>query len=140
MKNSIKEKTVTDTLEGKNNFSLKSFLSQKSKEIILGVSLVSLFIVYYFNLLNDGMMVSGIITLVIALYTVLIWQEKIYDERDEYIRSKVDRYLYVSTSIMLMIDIVYKTFTHTSYVPTLLILCALYIIKIFLSRFIKDNI
>lgn len=119
--------------------SIKNKMSQKSKEIILGVSLVSLFIIYYFNLLNDGMMVSGVITLVIALYTVLIWQEKIYDERDEYIRSKVDRYLYVSTSIMLMIDIVYKTFTHTSYVPTLLILCALSIIKIFLSRFIKDN-
>ncbi len=114
-------------------------ISNKVKELILGLSLVTLFFVYYFDVLNDGMMVSGFITLIAAMYALLIWQEKIYDERDEYIRSKVDRYLYIITILVLTVDIVYKTFTHTSYISNMLILCVLSIGKIILSKIIKST-
>ena len=114
-------------------------ISNKVKELVLGLSLVTLFFVYYFDILNDGMMVSGFITLIAAIYALLIWQEKIYDERDEYIRSKVDRYLYIITILVLTADIVYKTFTHTSYISNMLILCVLSIGKIILSKIIKST-
>ncbi len=113
--------------------------SYKNKEIALGIILVILFFTYYFDLLRDGMVVSGIITLITSLYALLIWQENIYDERDEYIRSKVDRYLYIVTILMLMVDIIHKTFAHISYVSTLLALCFLSVSKIILSKLIKDK-
>ena len=114
-------------------------ISNKVKELVLGLSLITLFFIYYFDLLNDGMIVSGFITLIAAMYALLIWQEKIYDERDEYIRSKVDRYLYIITILVLTADIVYKTFTHTSYISNMLILCVLSIGKIILSKIIKST-
>ena len=114
-------------------------ISNKVKELVLGLSLITLFFIYYFDLLNDGMIVSGFITLIAAIYALLIWQEKIYDERDEYIRSKVDRYLYIITILVLTADIVYKTFTHTSYISNMLILCVLSIGKIILSKVIKST-
>ena len=114
-------------------------ISNKVKELVLGLSLITLFFIYYFDLLNDGMIVSGFVTLIAAIYALLIWQEKIYDERDEYIRSKVDRYLYIITILVLTADIVYKTFTHTSYISNMLILCVLSIGKIILSKIIKST-
>ena len=111
----------------------------KNNELLLGGGLVILFFIYYFNLLNDGMMISGAITIIATLYISLIWQEKVYDERDEYIRAKVDRYLYIITLILLMADIIYKTFNHEDYMVTLIILCSLSICKIVLSRVIKNK-
>ena len=67
----------------------------KIKEYVLAFVIIATFITYYFDLLKDGMMMSGIFAVVIMVYISMLWAEKIEDERDEYIRSKVDRILYI---------------------------------------------
>jgi hypothetical protein len=109
------------------------------KEYILAVLIIGTFITYYFDLLKDGMMVSGIFAVVILLYVGLIWAEKIQDERDEYIRSKVDRSLYILTLLLLLTDIIYKTLTHQGYMSAVMILTVLSLVKILLSKFIKNT-
>lgn len=109
------------------------------KEYILGVLITLSFISYYFDFFNDEMVVSGVIALVIVAYISILWSEQVYDERDDYIRSKVDRKLYIFTIILLLGDIVIKTFMHQSYMSELVILTLLALGKIFLSKLAKEN-
>ena len=117
----------------------KNKCEAETKEIVLGFLIFVSFITYYFDLLKDGMMISGIIAVIVMIYISLMWSEKAYDERDEYIRSKVDRSLYIIIMVLFLIDIVYKTFTHQSYMSEILILTILAVSKIVLSKFIKNN-
>lgn len=111
----------------------------KLKEYVLAFLILASFATYYFDLLQDGMMTSGIIAVVIMLYISMIWAEKINDERDEYIRSKVDRFLYIITLVVILGDIVHKTFAHESYMSSVVILTILSLSKILLSYTIKNN-
>jgi hypothetical protein len=111
----------------------------KNKEYIMGALIVLSFISYYFDFFNDEMMVSGFISLLIVAYISILWSEQIFDERDEFIRSKVDRYLYIFTIVLLLVDIIIKTFLHQSYMSELIILTLLAMGKIFLSKMIKDS-
>ncbi len=118
---------------------IKSKLSIQMKEYILGFLILASFITYYFDLLKDGMMASGFIAIIISSYIVLLWSEKVNDERDEYIRSKVDRYLYILVMALFLIDIVYKTYIHHSYVSEIIILTILALSKIVLTKVVKNN-
>ena len=118
---------------------IKSKLSIQMKEYILGFLILASFLTYYFDLLKDGMMVSGLIAVIISSYIVLLWSEKVNDERDEYIRSKVDRYLYILVMALFLIDIVYKTYIHHSYVSEIIILTILALSKIVLTKIVKNN-
>lgn len=111
----------------------------KIKEYVLALIIIATFITYYFDLLKDGMIMSGIFAVVIMLYISMIWAEKIEDERDEYIRSKVDRILYIFTLIIVLGDIVYKTFSHQSYMSDIIILTILSLSKIVLSKLVKSS-
>jgi hypothetical protein len=114
-------------------------ITTATKEYIVSVLIVVSFITYYFDLLHDGMMTSGVIALVLTVYIGIIWQEKVHDERDEYIRAKVDRILYISTLVLLLIDIIHKTFAHTSYMSEIIILTVLSLVKVVLSKIIKES-
>ncbi len=114
-------------------------INSKVKEYILGFLILVTFITYYFDLLKDGMMMSGILAVVVMFYISMIWSEKVSDERDEYIRSKVDRMLYIITMILFLIDIIYKTFIHESYMSEIIILTILALSKIFLSKLVKER-
>ncbi len=114
-------------------------INSKVKECILGFLILVTFITYYFDLLKDGMMMSGILAVVVMFYISMIWSEKVSDERDEYIRSKVDRMLYIITMILFLIDIIYKTFIHESYMSEIIILTILALSKIFLSKLVKER-
>lgn len=109
------------------------------KEYILPTVIIGTFLVYYFDLLKDGMMMSGLLAVVMTLYISMMWAEKVEDERDEYIRSNVDRILYILVLVLLLIDIVYKTFTHESYMSEVIILVILSLSKIILSKTMKHN-
>jgi hypothetical protein len=85
------------------------------------------------------MMMSGLLAVVVMLYISLMWSEKVSDERDEYIRSKVDRWLYIITMSLFLIDIIYKTFTHQSYMSEIVILTVLALAKIILSKVVKER-
>lgn len=114
-------------------------LTATTKEYVLSVLIIGSFITYYFDLLHDGMMTSGIIAVVVMVYIGIIWQEQTHDERDEYIRSKVDRILYIMTLVLLLADITYKTFAHVSYMNELSILTILSIAKVVLSKSIHTH-
>lgn len=114
-------------------------LTTQFKEYILSLVIVLTFITYYFDLLKDGMMMSGVFAVVIMIYISIIWAEKAHDERDEYIRSRVDRYLYILTLILIFLDIVYKTLLHESYMDGVIILTVLSLTKILLSRFMRSR-
>jgi hypothetical protein len=114
-------------------------LNPKVKEYILGFLILASFITYYFDLLKDGMMMSGLIAVVVMLYISMMWSEKVNDERDEYIRSKVDRWLYIITTSLFLIDIIYKTFAHLSYMSEIIILTILALSKIILSKAVKER-
>ncbi len=111
----------------------------KVKEYVLALIIIATFITYYFDLLKDGMMMSGIFAVVIMVYISMLWAEKTEDERDEYIRSKVDRILYILTLVIVLGDIVYKTFSHQSYINDIIILTILSLSKIVLSKVIKNT-
>ena len=114
-------------------------LNRKLNEYILSVIILGAFVTYYLDVLKDGMMMSGIFAVVMMIYIGIIWQEGAHDERDEYIRSKVDRYLYILTLVLIFTDIVYKTFTHASYMDGVIILTALSLTKVLLSKFIQEQ-
>jgi O-antigen/teichoic acid export membrane protein len=97
------------------------------------------FLAYYFDVFKDGMMISGIFAVVIMVYMGIIWQEHAHDEREEYIRSKVDRYLYILTLLLLFINIIHKTFTHESYMDSVIILTILSLTKVILSKTISNQ-
>ena len=111
----------------------------KIKEYVLAFIIITTFITYYFDLLKDGMVMSGIFAVIIMVYISMMWAEKVEDERDEYIRAKVDRMLYIITLTVLLVDIVYKTFTHQSYMSEVIILTILSLSKIALSKAVKGN-
>jgi hypothetical protein len=106
----------------------------KCKEYALPALILASFITYYFDFLKDGMMISGIFSVLIMLYIGILWREQIKDERDDFIRSKVDRYLFISTLGFIFIDILYKTYNHQSYMSEVIILTALSLLKIILSK------
>lgn len=118
---------------------IKNKLNTQTKEYILGFLILASFITYYFDLLKDGMMASGLIAIIILSYIILLWSEKVHDERDEYIRSKVDRYLYILVMGLFLIDIIYKTMIHHSYVSEIIILTILALSKIILSKVVKST-
>ncbi len=114
-------------------------INSKIKEYVLALLIVLSFLAYYFDLFKDGMMMSGIFAVVIMVYIGIIWQEKVYDERDEYIRSKIDRYLYILTLCLIFAGIVYKTITHQSYMDDVVILTVLSLAKVILSKTVQNN-
>ncbi len=114
-------------------------INNNTKEYILGFSILTTFVIYYFDLLKDGMVMSGLIAVLVMLYISVLWNENVNDERDEYIRSKVDRYLYIITMSLFLMDIIYKTFSHQSYMSEIIILTILALSKIFLSKLVKSN-
>jgi hypothetical protein len=114
-------------------------ISNDAKEYILGFLILVTFVTYYFDLLKDGMMTSGLIAIVVLSYIALIWSEKVHDERDEYIRLKVDRYLYIITMSLFLGVIIYKTSIHHSYMTEIVILTVLALSKIILTKVVKSN-
>lgn len=114
-------------------------LSITTKEFSIALLILGSFITYYFDLLHDGMMMSGVIAVILMVYIGIIWQEQTHDERDEYIRSKVDRILYIVTLVLLLIDITHKTFAHISYMSELVILTTLSLAKVILSTFLRNK-
>jgi hypothetical protein len=115
------------------------FINTKIKEYVLGAVILFAFALYYFDVLKDGMMISGVFAVVIMLYISMIWREDVVDERDEYIRSKTDRYLFIITLAVILIDVIYKTFAHESYMSDVIILTILSLSKIILGKFLKDR-
>ena len=112
---------------------------KKLTELSLGIIFIILLIIHVFGLLDQSMMISGALVLFACVYLGLLWSEKVNDERDEYIRSKVDRYLYIGAILGIIIDIVYKTGMHMSYLDLLIILSILTVGKLVLSKVIKDK-
>jgi hypothetical protein len=51
----------------------KQKLNNQTKEYVLGFLILASFITYYFDLLKDGMMASGLIAVVIMSYIVLMF-------------------------------------------------------------------
>lgn len=115
------------------------FINTKIKEYVLGAVILLAFALYYFDILKDGMMISGVFAVIIMLYISMIWREEVLDERDEYIRAKTDRYLYIITLVILLSDVAYKTFAHQSYMSDVVILTILSLSKIILGKFLKDR-
>lgn len=114
-------------------------ITTQHKEYLLAFLILGSFVTYYFDLLKDGMVMSGLFAVVMMIYIGIIWQEKISDERDEFIRSKVDRMLYIITLILLLIDITIKTFAHVSYMNELIILTTLSLAKVIVSAVLRNK-
>lgn len=109
----------------------------KINEIALGLSLITLLIVHFLGLFDSDMMISGLVVVFSCAYVGLLWREGVYDERDEYIRAKVDRMLYILTLILLIIAIIYKTFSHLDYTSEILMISLLSFGKILMSYIVK---
>ena len=109
----------------------------KIGEFVLGISIVLLFLVHYFGFLDQSMIFSGILVTLVCAFIGLVWKEQALDEREEFIRTKTDRYLFLLTLSLISLSIIYKTFNHINYFEELLLLVILSIIKLFLSRFIS---
>ncbi len=114
-------------------------MNNKISEYILGTSIVLLFLIHYFGFLDQGMMYSGIIILLVCSFIGLIWKEKVLDERDEFIRAKTDRYLFLLTLSIVSISILIKTFSHQDYFDELLLLTILSICKLMISKFLTSK-
>ena len=111
----------------------------KLNEIALSGLLAGLLIAHFLGLFDPGMMVSGLMVVFISAYIGFLWRESVYDERDEYIRSKVDRILYIFTLVLLTTAIVYKAFAHINYISEIIIISLLSFGKILMSYYIKNK-
>lgn len=109
----------------------------KINEITLAGLLAGLLVAHFLGLFDPGMMVSGLMVVFSCAYIGFLWRESIYDERDEYIRAKVDRILYIFTLLLLTVVIVYKAFAHENYISEILIISLLSFGKIIISYIIK---
>jgi len=119
---------------------MKRFLSLlKLNEIALAGLLFGLLVAHFLGLFDPGMMVSGLMVVFTSAYIGFLWRESVYDERDEYIRAKVDRTIYIFTLLLLTIVIVYKAFAHVSYLSEIIIISLLSFGKIIVSYFIKNR-
>lgn len=106
-------------------------------EVALAGLLAGLLVAHFLDLFDPGMVVSGLMVVFSCAYIGFLWRESVQDERDEYIRSKVDRMLYIFTLVLLTIVIVYKAFAHVNYVSEILIISLLSFGKILISYIIK---
>lgn len=111
----------------------------KINEVALSTLLVILLVAHFLGLFGKGMMVSGLMVVFSCAYIGFLWRESIFDERDEYIRAKVDRMLYIFTLLLLTIVIVYKAFAHTDYTSEILVVSLLSFGKIIMSYIIKNK-
>ena len=109
----------------------------KSNEVALAGLLLGLLVAHFLGLFDPGMMVSGLMVVFTSAYIGFLWRENVYDERDEYIRSKVDRILYIFILSLLTVTIVYKAFAHVSYLSEILIISLLSFGKIIISYIVK---
>lgn len=109
----------------------------KLNEIALAGLLLGLLIAHFLGLFDPGMMVSGLMVVFTSAYIGFLWRESVYDERDEYIRARVDRILYIFTLLLLTCVIVYKAFAHVNYISEILIISLLSFGKIIISYIIK---
>jgi uncharacterized membrane protein len=105
--------------------------------IMLGV-IISTFLIYFFDIFKDEMIMSGFIVVILVSYTGLIWSEKADDERDEYIRARTGHVLYITTLILALSSIVYKTFTHSNYFESVCFLTVLALVKVITSRYFRE--
>lgn len=108
-------------------------------EVSLFGLLVGLLIAHFLGLFDSGMMISGMMVVFSCVYIGFLWRETVYDERDEYIRAKVDRMLYIFTLILLTGTIVYKAFAHTTYTSEIFIISLLSFGKIIMSYIVKNK-
>ena len=111
----------------------------KLNEIVLAFLLFGLLVAHFLGLFDPGMMVSGLMVVFSCAYIGFLWRESVYDERDEYIRAKVDRILYIVTLLLLTAVIVYKAFAHVNYISEILIISLLSFGKIIISYIIKKT-
>lgn len=109
------------------------------KEWWLMLAIIVSFAIYYLDAFNDGMLMSGFLVILILVYIALIWSEKVQDERDEHIRARTGRILYIVTIFALLIDIIYKTFAHENYVSSVTILTLLALVKVLANKYFKTN-
>jgi hypothetical protein len=109
------------------------------KEILLVILISLSLFVHFFDLLDESMMFSGLIVLIILGYITTLFQEKTQDERDEQIRYKTNRYLYILMISFLLISIIYKIFAHIDYNTELILLTTISFAKIILNKFINEN-
>ena len=106
-------------------------------EIVLAGLLAGLLAAHFLGLFDSSMIVSGLMVVFSCAYIGFLWRESVYDERDEYIRAKVNRLLYIVTLLLLTVVIVYKAFAHENYSSEILIVSILSFIKIIISYSIK---
>ena len=117
----------------------KTSSSLKLNEVALAGLLLVLLIAHFLGLFDSGMMISGLMVVFSCAYIGFLWRESVYDERDEYIRAKVDRILYIFTLILLTIVIVYKAFAHVNYISEIIVISLLSFGKIIISYIIKKT-
>lgn len=116
---------------------IKKFI--KLNEVTLGGTLFGLLIAHFLGLFDSKMILSGIMVVFSCIYIGFLWRESVYDERDEYIRAKVDRLLYIATLLLLTIVIVYKAFAHINYTSEIIVISLLSFAKIVISFIIKNK-
>jgi hypothetical protein len=115
-----------------------NIITSYTRELGLTCAIVFTFLAYYFDFFRDGMMMSGVIVTVVVAYAALVWSEKVTDERDDYIRAKTDRALFILTLLLLLASIIYKTFSHESYAFEVTLLTVLAIAKVIIARYSRN--
>lgn len=112
---------------------------KKYAEFYLGLIILSLMFVHFFGLLDQSMMFSGLILILSFTFIGLVWGERSVDERDEFIRAKTDRYLYLLTLTSLSVLILFKTFAHIDYFYELILISILTFGKLVISKYLKNT-
>lgn len=109
----------------------------KVTELLLGLVLLTTAYVHQAGLLDAQMVFSGLVLFVVCLFVVSVWGESAFDEREEFVRSKVDRWVYLFTVSVLGIHIAYSAFMHTTNTTSLYMLLIIALFKIIVSKYIR---
>ena len=108
----------------------------KNIELTLLFLLGMVAIVHYMGLLDMKMYFSGIIFFAVCVYISFLWKEAKGDERDEYIKAKTDRYLFLLCNFIISLYILLGIILHFDFSIPLLFLSIMTLSKIIISKFL----
>ena len=117
---------------------IKRHIINYTEYFLIGI-LALVAIVHYAGLLDMKMYFSGILLLLVCVYISLVITEKKGDERDEFIKAKTDRYLYLFINILLSIYVLFGILFHFDNTLATALLGIITLAKIIIGKFLQNK-
>jgi len=117
---------------------IKNYIKNYAEYFLVGI-LAFVAFVHYAGLLDMEMYFSGITLLIVCVYISLVVTEKNGDERNELIKAKTDRYLYLFVNILLSGYVLTGILFHLDIKLATIFLGIMTLSKIIIGKILQNN-